>query len=141
MPQTLICMMGLPRGGKSEWAKQQGYPIVAPDAIRLALHGHRFLPEAEPWVWTMAKTMAAALFYAGHNTVIVDATNITRHRRDFWKLNGVETVFKRVGTSADECIARAKAMNDLQIIPVIERMAAEMQPLDPDEKELMEPAA
>jgi len=63
----------------------QQCPIVNPDSIRLALHGKPFIPEAEPFVWAVAKCMAKALFLAGHETVVVDATNTTRKRRDEWK--------------------------------------------------------
>src|SRR5258706_417694 len=53
---TLIVMVGLPWSGKSTWAREQGnWPIVCPDEIRFALHGQRFIAEAEPWVWTIAK--------------------------------------------------------------------------------------
>lgn len=67
----LLVTVGLPRSGKSTWAKQQGAPVVNPDAIRLALHGQAFLQEAEPLVWVMAKYMVEALFLAGHSTVIL----------------------------------------------------------------------
>ena len=83
--KTLIAMVGLPRSGKSTWAKKAGHPIVSPDAIRLALHGQRFISEAEPFVWAIAKAMVRALFLAGHSAVILDATNNTRKRRDEWK--------------------------------------------------------
>ena len=74
--KTLILTVGLPRSGKSTWAMQQGYPVVNPDSIRLALHGHRFREESEEHVWAIAKTMVNSLFIAGHDKVIVDATNI-----------------------------------------------------------------
>jgi predicted kinase len=35
--QQLILTVGLPRSGKTTWAKQQGVPMVNRDAIRLAL--------------------------------------------------------------------------------------------------------
>src|SRR5690554_6874569 len=31
----LICTVGLPRSGKTTWARKQSYPIVNPDSIRL----------------------------------------------------------------------------------------------------------
>ena len=82
---TLILTVGLPQSGKSTWARMQGCPIVNPDSIRLALHGKPFLPEAEQFVWAIAKCMVNALFLAGHETVVLDATNTTRKRRDEWK--------------------------------------------------------
>ena len=82
---TLLMTVGLPQSGKSTWCRQQQCPIVNPDSIRLALHGKPFIPEAEAFVWAVAKCMVKALFLAGHETVVVDATNTTRKRRDEWK--------------------------------------------------------
>ena len=71
--KVLILTVGLPRSGKSTWAKKQGYPIINPDSIRLALHGEHFIEDAEPMVWTIAMYMTKALFLAGHNKIIIDA--------------------------------------------------------------------
>src|SRR5882672_916000 len=60
--KLLICTVGLPRSGKSTWARSQSFPIVCPDAIRIAIHGQRFISEAEPFVWATAKAMVRALF-------------------------------------------------------------------------------
>ncbi|MCL5238635.1 MAG: ATP-binding protein [Nitrospirae bacterium] len=132
MKKSLILTVGLPRSGKSTWARQQGFPVVSPDAIRLALHGKRFLASEEPAVWKMACLMVDALFKAGNETVIVDATNITEKRRAAWKERfGPESalagdVFLHVVTTPpDECIRRAQEEQDAEIIPVIERMAQE----------------
>jgi predicted kinase len=51
--KILILTVGLPRSGKSSWSRQQTFPVVNPDSIRLALHGLRFAPEAEPFVWAI----------------------------------------------------------------------------------------
>ena len=40
--KEIIVTVGLPRSGKTTWAREQGYPIVNPDSIRLSLHGKRF---------------------------------------------------------------------------------------------------
>ena len=135
----LICTVGLPRSGKTTWIKKNDIkaPIVSPDAIRLALHGQQYIPEAEDMVWAMAKIMVRSLFKAGHGIVFVDATNNTKKRRDFWQsIMDKEwiTFFKVFNTSAQECIERAKKMDDLIILPVIERMAAQFEPLDSYEK-------
>lgn len=124
---TLIATVGLPRSGKSTWAKGQGYPIVNPDSVRLALHGQRFLPEAEPMVWTLAKYMAESLFLAGHRTVILDATNTTKKRRDEWLSKKWELQFHVIETPADECIRRAQSTNDPDIVPIIQSMAAKYE--------------
>ncbi len=126
--------VGLPRSGKSTWAKQQNIPIVNPDSIRLALHGQRFLPEAESMVWAIAKYMVKSLFLAGHNTVILDATNITKSRRDAWKSKDWVRSFVVFDVSKEECLKRAQ--NDCEILPIIEKMALEHQ--WPQDNELTE---
>lgn len=35
-------------------------------------------------IWAIAKTTVRSLFLAGHDTVILDATNVTRARRKEW---------------------------------------------------------
>ena len=141
----LICMVGLPRSGKTTLALTHGAPIVCPDAIRLACHARAYFAPFEPWTWAMAYTMAEALFQAGHREVIFDATNNTRKRRDALRLQG-DTFGEhpdmcgwtcrwwRVNTPADVCIERA----DASLIPVIERMAAQVEPLAPEEGDIFE---
>jgi len=144
---TLILMCGLPRSGKTTIARKMGHPIVNPDSIRRALHGHRYVAQSEPYVWAIAKTMVESLFMAGHETVVVDATNTTEKRRDFWNARAIpvaskqeefpkEAVFsfpvwKRyvyfVDTDPEECMRRASEQRDYEIQPVIERMAAQFE--------------
>lgn len=132
--KVLKMTVGLPRSGKSTWAKQQNTPIVNPDSIRLALHGQRFLPEAEAMVWVMAKYMVKALFLAGHDTVILDATNITKSRRDEWKSKEWARQFIEIATSAEECLERA--VDDFDIQPIIKKMSFDYQ--KPHDSELTE---
>ncbi len=128
---ALIVTVGLPRSGKSSWARGQQYPIVNPDAIRLELHGQRFLARAEPWVWATAHAMVGSLFRAGNPIVIFDATNVTRHRRKEWQSDAWTVFFKSFDTPKETCIARAHADGMPDLIPVIERMAAQAEPLGP----------
>lgn len=128
MPK-LIALVGLPRAGKSTYAKSLGHPIICPDSIRLALHGQRYIDLAEPFVWAIAGVMIRALHKAGHDTVILDATNMTHKRRSQWINKEYETEFHYLPTAQDVCITRAKADNDSEIIDVINRMAGEFEPL------------
>jgi len=132
--KLLVLTVGLPRSGKTTWARLQGVPIVSPDAIRLALHGHRFEALAEPFVWAIAKVMVRALFRAGHYTVIVDACNNTRKRRDEWRSDEWALSFMRIETSTEECLRRADAEHDDYIIPIIKRMSDQFEPIADDEK-------
>lgn len=126
---TLTLTVGLPRSGKTTWARAQGCPVVCPDEVRIAMHGQRFAASAEPLVWAVVKIMVVALFRAGHAHVILDATNITKKRRDEW-LDGMWwTSAHVIDTPKEECIRRALAEGDTEIIPVIERMAKQYEPI------------
>lgn len=124
----LIMTVGLPRSGKSTWAKKQGLPIINPDSIRLAIHGKHFIEEAEPLIWIMAKYMVKSLFIAGHNKVILDATNLTNKRRDYWKDDMWKRCYVNFDATKEQCINRAIEDYRYDLIGIILRMN--------DEKEL-----
>ncbi len=128
LKNVLILTVGLPRSGKSTWAKEQSLPIVNPDSIRLALHGHNFISEAEGFVWETAYLMAKSLFIAGHDSVIIDATNITERSRNTWKYKfpNCEIIHKYFKTEKEICIERAKLGGKEYLIPVIERMSKQI---------------
>jgi predicted kinase len=138
----LILTVGLPRSGKTTWARQQaqqyGRTIVNPDSIRLAIHGQRFVQSAEGFVWATARAVVHALFLAGHTTVILDATNVTHKRRNEWLSPHWLTRYKHLDTPLEVCVERARAANDQDIIPVIERMAHQFEPLGLDEAAWLE---
>jgi hypothetical protein len=122
----LLFTVGLPRSGKTTLANklraEEGYVVVNPDSFRLAIHGQRFLASAEPFVWAAVYASVDALMLSGHR-VIVDATNISRERREPWQSRGGYPLV--MGTTTEECIRRAMFVADGEIIPVIERMARE----------------
>ncbi len=125
--KKLILMVGLPRSGKTTKARELGFPMVNPDSIRLSIHGERFIADAEPIVWVVAKYMVKSLFLAGHDTVIIDATNTTRKRRDEWLSEDWSVSMIHISTSKEECIRRAENEKDLDIIPIIEKMADQLE--------------
>lgn len=92
-------------------------------------------------VWAMAKLMVASLFEAGHQTVILDATNITRKRRDDWEDSRWKRQLWTFRATTEECIERARKTDRLDIIPVIERMASEYEPVTLDEQDDIEEPA
>lgn len=128
--KQLFMMVGLPYSGKSTEAallsKVHHAPIVNPDSVRVALHGHKFIPEAEPYVWAICKTMVRSLFTAGHDYVILDATNLTPARRNEWTRDGWTTVACIVDTSLEVCLKRAEEAGDLVMLPIIEKMHEQM---------------
>lgn len=131
----LELLVGLPRSGKSTYADKQRTlgtsVIVNPDSIRLALHGRRFAPEAEDFVWATAKVMVRSLFLAGHMHVLVDATNTTRARRDFWKSDAWQRTFTTIDTAVELCLSRAEG--DIELQKVIQRMHDNFEPVAFDE--------
>ena len=140
--KTLIMTVGLPRSGKSTWAKtyaeKHGTPIVCPDSIRLAMHGKPFIGSMEPYVWAVAKTMVKALFLSGHETVILDATNITVERREQWKSRDWVRQYEEFDTTQEVCNRRCDELEsdihrDSLRIAVV-RMSEEREPISPDEQ-------
>lgn len=137
--KTLILTVGLPHSGKSEWAKKQGIPIVEPDAIRLALHGEPFIALAEPFVWATAKVMIGALFLAGHDEVILCATNATRKRREDWVSDDWTRKFMSFADGPEACRKRIfdAGYDDMKcdgLIAAVERMHAVFEPVESSER-------
>ncbi len=122
---TLLCPVGLPRCGKSTWARGLGVPIVCPDAIRLALTGRRWYAPIEHQTWATARTMVRALFWAGHKVVILDATNWSRRARDnFQPSPDCDWVreFVWFHDGPERCKARARVTYP-DLVAVIDRFA------------------
>jgi len=119
---TLILTVGLPRSGKSTWAKRIGLPIVNRDAIRLALHGQPFILEAESMVTAIEDYMVKSLFLAGHETIIVDATHLNMKYIERWQNKEWDVKFKVFSVSKAECIQRAIHDDKEYLIPIIEEM-------------------
>lgn len=134
--RLLIVTVGLPRSGKSTWAKSTGFPVVNPDSIRLAIHGQRFYPPAEKLVWSTAFLMVRSLFHAGHQTIVFDATSLTKRARNeivneskHFLEDHIDIHYKYFGTSVEVCKQRAlKTYPDL--VDVIEKMSKNYEPLE-----------
>jgi len=134
----LILMVGLPRSGKTTRARKLSSdlnaPLVSPDAIRRVITGRAYHQNSEPLVWGVAKTMVQSLFEAGHGTVIVDACNNTKARRDEWRFGHWKTELHVVATPASVCRQRAvDSCADPNLLSVIDRMAVSYEPPDKDE--------
>jgi predicted kinase len=131
----LIMLMGLPRSGKSTWALAQPYPIVCPDAIRLAKTGQRWWGPIEHEVWATARTMIRALFLAGHKIVILDATALKRQQRDQFKCSQ-DVVWERyiqsIDTDVEICKDRAEKTYP-ELVPIIDWFAENREVIQPDE--------
>lgn len=129
----IIMTVGLPRSGKSTWARSMGLPIVNPDSVRLAVHGQRYYAPAEPLVWATVGIMIEALRLAGCETIILDATNTVSKRRNEWEKRYPGCIEHKVfNTSPAECIRRALETNQPDLVPVIKDMAMQWD-YPPDE--------
>lgn len=126
-PVELLMTVGLPYSGKSTVAKSLGAPIVCPDQIRYALHGQRYIQEAEAFVWAIARVMVTSLFLSGHDKVVLDATNTTKTRRDEWKDPKWIRRYLVCDISKMTCAQRAMANEDEYIIPIIDRMDKQLE--------------
>lgn len=142
MNKTLLCMHGLPRSGKSTIVdtlrRRLGAPVVRRDAIRLALHGQRYLSEAEPMVKALSTYMIASLFEAGHEVIICDETNVSMAARKALSQGPWLTIFYPVDTSPEVCKERAIATGQPDLIPVIDEMHKRYEPLQDWEETFVE---
>jgi predicted kinase len=127
---TLYVTVGLPRSGKSTWARCRDLPIVNPDSIRLEIHGKEFDAKHEGLVWWTTKIMVASLFRVGHSAVILDSTMMTHARRQEWKSKDYETIYVIFNTPQAECERRAVAEGRPHMVGVIQRMALQYEPVD-----------
>ena len=133
--RRLLMTYGLPRSGKSTWAREQNLPIVCPDAIRLAKTGQRWWGPIEHEVWATARTMVRALFLAGHQTVILDSTSGFRKQRDMFLPSvdiGWERRYVYIDTPALVCCERAGETYP-ELILVIEWMDANWESIQFEE--------
>ncbi len=134
---VLIMIHGLPRSGKSTWARNQAGPIVCPDAIRLAKTGKRWHGPVEHEVWSTARTMVRALFLAGHKTVILDSTTGTRKQRGMF-LPSPDVPWQRylkvIPTPPEECRRRALDGPYPELEGVINFMADNWEPIQSEEE-------
>lgn len=123
---NLYVTVGLPYSGKSTMCSEvymhNGYVVINPDNFRRAIHGQRFIPEAEGFVWAAVYAAVDALLLT-HHKVIVDGCHISKKRRDPWHQRG--GLFVLMGTTPEVCLERAEREKDEQIVPVIRRMALE----------------
>lgn len=131
MMPTLYVTVGLPRSGKSTWCREhQDWPIVNPDSIRLEIHGKEFDAKHESLVWWTTRIMVQSLFRAGNDKVILDSTMMTHARRQEWKSPDWQVVYVVFKTSQQVCEQRAVAEGRPHMVGVIQRMAAQYEPVD-----------
>ncbi len=136
----LAILCGLPKSGKSTYAKTmqaEGWVVVCPDTVRLALHGQAFYPAAEALVWATVELMVRSLLSDEHK-VLIDATNTTRKRRAQWlkmaEEFGLTLDAYVMDTPVEKCHDRnsfiAKYGSGAVPPEVIDRMAEQWEPVE-----------
>jgi len=129
---TLHVMRGLPRSGKStqaKWIQQEtGAPVVSKDAIRLALHGQRYLAEREGQVKEAYYLLLKALAFGGNKVIIIDECNVNQPStikilKEVLEGFEIDFIFHVCSTSPEVCKQRAIECNQRDLIPVIDSMS------------------
>lgn len=130
----LIITVGLPRSGKTTWAKEflkkSGNAIrINRDDIRQMLHNGKWSPRNEEMTMKIQKAMVEAGLKAG-KVVVVDDTNLGDYHRARWsgiaKEQGATFEVKKMDdVSIQELIHRDKHSDSVRGSDVIVRMALE----------------
>lgn len=130
---TLYCTHGLARSGKTtftrRWKTQRpNRVVVSGDDIRLAISGQRFNPKIEDYVQTVKKTMIKTLLLSGTD-VMHEGTNTTiksiKEMEGIAKEYEVPLIWIMFETPLGECIRRAVATNQEDLIEPLKRMEAQ----------------
>jgi len=110
--KQLAIMCGMPLSGKSTYAnllQKEGWIVVCPDNIRLALHGQQFVLSAEPFITGITHITVKALIDR-NQAVLVDATNLTHEKRLVWrniaKEFSIPLKIILMDTPSEECVSR-----------------------------------
>jgi hypothetical protein len=137
---SLHFVIGVQRSGKStyctRWAQRLEWPdggesfpraIVCDDELRLAIHGRRWVRDAEPLVYGLEPYFIRALL--NRHDVIVDETHTTE--RSILKVLAIDpdATWHLVDTPLDTCIRRAYETDQADLIGPIKRCHAQLEAL------------
>jgi len=129
---NLFFTLGLPRGGKTTLRNyfKNKCVIVSADDLRYIIYGERYNQNRENEVWEHRKYLLNYLMSQGKD-IFIDETNTTKKRRESLimmakEYNYIITCFY-INTSESVCIKRAEVENDQYIIPIIKRMAEQLE--------------
>ena len=106
--------------------------IVCADTIRLTF-GHRFHAPFEGFIAAIKDTMTRSLLLSGHD-VLIDGTHTTKS--SIIKLFEIDpdADYAVITTSPEVCRERAVATDQLDLLPVIDRMSEQLSKLPPIEE-------
>lgn len=129
----LIMTVGLPRSGKTTWARSTGLPVLDIDAVWIAL-GNKGTPDYSPkqaeTVAVLTRTMIQSLFFSGNNQIILCSCFLTRGEREFWADPSWVRLFKVFDTPYETCKERSIGGEWLKDL---EYKNKSFQPLTPEE--------
>lgn len=135
---TVYIMVGLPRSGKSTYVERfkGNKAIISADQLRYLVYGQRFWGPGEDMMWAIRKIALTMLMEQGID-IVIDETNTTNARRkpiiELARKHNYLVEVVVINTPKEVCIERAKADGDSNLIPVIERMAEQFEPISLEE--------
>lgn len=141
MNKRLILTVGLPRSGKTTWAREQikkGIPVIESDAIWVAggyREGMKKTKKDFEHVGRIFRATVKSLFISGHDTVIVVYDHLSRKDRESWvSESGYWTRgFKIFDTSYKDCKQRMIDGNLEDWIPSLNEAVSKMEPIIKEE--------
>lgn len=142
-PGKLLMLKGLPRSGKSTWAKEWikksgNWYRVNKDSLRTMLHDDKWTPQNEKITMKAQDSIVRTLLSAGKN-VVVDDTNLGDYHRERWsgiaKEVGGRFETKEFTADIQTLVERDGASKEQRGRQVIEKLALQYRyiPFEKDE--------
>jgi len=133
MKSRLTVLIGLPRAGKSTWARdyKTSEVVISADEFRQLMYGQRYYAEGKAMMWATRDISLKILMQQGVN-IIIDETNTTVQARA--KLLKLATKYdyyaEAIWIDATQymCRVRAAQADQKDLIPIIEKMSDQLEP-------------
>lgn len=129
---TITMLIGLPRAGKTEFIKRSltDQIIISADQFRQIMYGQRYYMDGESFMWATREVSLKILMQQGVD-IVVDETNITAANRAklirLAKHHGYKIAAIWIDALPDLCKCRAISTNQEDLIPIIDKMAAQFE--------------
>lgn len=129
----LFWLCGLPRSGKTtyakQWVKEKGNRIIiSGDSIRKAIHNKDFVFESEGLVFSIIDIIARAYLNDGYEVLIDETATSEETVKRYLKIDiKAQPIF--INCDLATCILRAKESNKEYLIPTINRLDKQLKKL------------